>query len=137
VVLKLDGVDKNENEDSAVLHGLQAEKLQHDEGQKGASRQDGSQKILPHLQHPYAAQGNEITRPQTRGDICQLSKLADKFKTFYTNIKAEFKKIIWPKRDELVKETFVVIVICFIFGLVIFGMDTILAAALKLVAGAI
>ena len=57
--------------------------------------------------------------------------------TFFTNIKSEFKRIIWPKREELVKQTFVVIVVCFLFGLIIFGMDTVLAALLKFVAGVI
>ena len=66
-----------------------------------------------------------------------MKNFIDKIKTFYTNLKAEFVKIIWPKRDELIKQTFVVIVICAIFGLIIFGMDTGLAALLKLVAGII
>jgi len=66
-----------------------------------------------------------------------LKALIDKFKTFYTNIKSEFKKIIWSKKEELAKQTLIVIVICLIFGLVIFGMDTALAAVLKLVAGTI
>ena len=66
-----------------------------------------------------------------------MGKLIEKIKTFYTNLKSEFIKIIWPKRDELAKQTLVVIVICAIFGLVIFAMDTGLAAILKLVAGII
>ena len=66
-----------------------------------------------------------------------MKSIINKLKEFYTNIKAEFKKIIWPKRDELIKETLVVIVMCAIFGIIIFGMDTGLAVILKLVAGII
>jgi len=66
-----------------------------------------------------------------------LNAIKEKFMTFFTNIKSEFKRIIWPKREELVKQTFVVIVVCFLFGLIIFGMDTVLAALLKFVAGVI
>ena len=58
-----------------------------------------------------------------------------KVKTFFTNISAEFKKIIWPAKDVLVKQTVVVIVICAIIGAIIFGMDTGLASVLKFVAG--
>ena len=60
-----------------------------------------------------------------------------KFQTFYTNIASEFKKIIWPKRDELAKQTFIVIVICAIFGVLIFGMDAAFGVMLKLLAGTI
>lgn len=66
-----------------------------------------------------------------------MNAIKEKFMTFFTNIKSEFKRIIWPKREELVKQTFVVIVVCFLFGLIIFGMDTVLAALLKFVAGVI
>ncbi len=39
--------------------------------------------------------------------------------------KAEFKKIIWPKRNEVIKKTATVIVTSVIIGLVIFCMDTV------------
>jgi len=67
----------------------------------------------------------------------EKNALVTKIQTFYTNIASEFKKIIWPKRDELAKQTFIVIVICAIFGLLIFGMDTAFGAMLKVVAGTI
>ena len=66
-----------------------------------------------------------------------MKKLIEKLSVFFVNIKAEFKKIIWPKREELAKQTLIVIVICLMFGLMIFAMDTGLSAVLKLVAGVI
>ncbi|MBS4960705.1 MAG: preprotein translocase subunit SecE [Clostridiales bacterium] len=39
--------------------------------------------------------------------------------------KAEFHKIIWPKRDEVFKKTGTVIITSLIVGAVIFCMDTI------------
>ena len=63
-----------------------------------------------------------------------MNALTEKLKSFYTNIRAEFKKIIWPKKEELAKQTVIVIILCFIFGLLIFGMDTAFAALLKLAA---
>ena len=60
--------------------------------------------------------------------------IIEKLRRFYADIKSEFKKIVWPKRDELVKQTFVVIIICAIIGAVIFGMDSVFSAVLKIVA---
>ena len=67
----------------------------------------------------------------------EKNALVTKIQTFYTNIASEFKKIIWPKRDELAKQTFIVIVICAIFGALIFGMDAAFGAMLKVLAGTI
>ena len=36
---------------------------------------------------------------------------------------AEFKRIIWPSKEEIIKETVSVIVISLIFGLIIIGFD--------------
>ena len=36
---------------------------------------------------------------------------------------AEFKRIIWPSKDEIVKETLAVIVISLIFGCIVVGFD--------------
>lgn len=38
--------------------------------------------------------------------------------------KAEFKKIVWPNRKEVSKETTTVIIVSLLVGAVIFGMDT-------------
>jgi len=46
----------------------------------------------------------------------------------FTDYKAEFKKIIWPKRDELSKNTVSVIVTSLLMGVVIFCMDTVYTA---------
>lgn len=36
---------------------------------------------------------------------------------------AEFKRIIWPSKEEIIKETVSVIVISLLFGLIIIGFD--------------
>ncbi len=36
---------------------------------------------------------------------------------------AEFKRIIWPSRQEVIKQTITVIVISIILGLIIWGLD--------------
>lgn len=39
------------------------------------------------------------------------------------DVRSEFKKIIWPNRNDLAKKTITVIVTSLIFGLLIFVMD--------------
>ena len=63
--------------------------------------------------------------------------IISKLQTFYTNISSEFKKIIWPKKEELAKQTVIVIVICGLFGAVIFGMDAVFGALLKVLSSTI
>ena len=42
---------------------------------------------------------------------------------FFNNISSEFRKIVWPSRSELIKQTVVVIIISLVIGALIFGMD--------------
>lgn len=44
-------------------------------------------------------------------------------KSFFKGLKAEFKKIIWPDKNTIVKESGVVLVITVLLGLVIFAVD--------------
>ena len=44
----------------------------------------------------------------------------------YGEFKGEFKKIVWPSRKDLIKETTTVIITSVIFGVIICGMDAIL-----------
>jgi len=50
-------------------------------------------------------------------------------------LKAEFKKIIWPSRDKVVKESGVVLVISVVLGLVIFGVDILIKLGLGAILG--
>ncbi|MCI8342518.1 MAG: preprotein translocase subunit SecE [Firmicutes bacterium] len=45
--------------------------------------------------------------------------------------KAEFKKIIWPKKDEVVKKTATVVVTSLVIGVIIFCMDTVYNAGVS------
>ena len=44
-------------------------------------------------------------------------------KSFFKGIKSEFKRIIWPDRDSVTKETIAVVVVTVILGLIIAGLD--------------
>lgn len=44
-------------------------------------------------------------------------------KNWFKGLKAEFKKIIWPDRNSLVKETTAVLVVSVMLGAIIFVVD--------------
>ena len=47
--------------------------------------------------------------------------------------RAEFKKIVWPSKDETVKKTFTVVVVSLVMSVIIFGYDTIFTSCTDLV----
>ncbi len=53
-------------------------------------------------------------------------------KDTYHDYLGEFRKIVWPSRQDLVKKTVTVVITSLLFGLVIFVMDTIYSAGLQL-----
>lgn len=58
-----------------------------------------------------------------------------KIKTFARNIRAEFRKIVWPSRQSLVKQTVTVSITSLGLGLVVFCYDSIFSALLRLIVG--
>ncbi len=44
-------------------------------------------------------------------------------KSFFKGLKAEFKKIIWPNKDALIKQTTTVVIVTFILGVLIAAVD--------------
>ena len=53
-------------------------------------------------------------------------------KSWFKGLKSEFKKIVWPDKETLVKESAAVIVITVVLGLVIALVDTALKNGLGL-----
>ena len=51
---------------------------------------------------------------------------------FFKNLKSEFKKCTWPKREDLMKQSGLVIVVSLILGVVIAGIDWAIRYGLQL-----
>ena len=49
--------------------------------------------------------------------------LFEKLKKFFKNLKSEFKKIVWPNRSQLVKQTIAVLLISLLLGAFIWLID--------------
>jgi preprotein translocase subunit SecE len=62
-------------------------------------------------------------------------QLANKVKEFFTEVKIEIKKVVFPSRDELIGSTWVVIitvlVISMFLGLVDLGLSRLVGVALR------
>lgn len=52
--------------------------------------------------------------------------------SFFTNLKSEFRKCTWPKKEELVKQSALVIAVSVILGVVIAGIDWLIRYGLQM-----
>ncbi|MCK9251489.1 MAG: preprotein translocase subunit SecE [Clostridiales bacterium] len=53
-----------------------------------------------------------------------------KLKTFFVNLRAELKRVVWPDRKRLIQSTATVLAICVIVGVLLFVIDTVLSGTL-------
>ncbi len=56
------------------------------------------------------------------GDTANTKEKAPK-KSFFKGIKSEFKKIMWPDKEYLAKQSVVVVIACIALGIVIAALD--------------
>lgn len=54
---------------------------------------------------------------------------------YFKDAKAEFKKVVWPTPKATTNNTIVVIVVCLVAGLFIFGVDSLFAFLNRLILG--
>ena len=81
-------------------------------------------------------QTNEVkqTKPAPQAKTAKATKKGNDKDTF-ADYKAEFKKIVWPTRPEVVKKTATVVVTSLIVGAIIFCMDTVFTAGYSAIIG--
>ena len=80
----------------------------------------------------------DITKPtneEKKAKPTQAAAKKDNDKDTFADYKAEFKKIVWPTRLEVVKKTATVIVTSLIIGAIIFCMDTVFNAGYGAIIG--
>lgn len=75
--------------------------------------------------------GNEATKTADKQKSSEKAKGKNFFVEQFTIFKAEFKKIVWPSKNDLIKQTITVIVISLLFGAYISLADGIFAQALQ------
>lgn len=55
----------------------------------------------------------------------------DKFVTYFKGVKAEWGKITWPERKQVIAQTIIVLVIVIFFTIYTYGLDVIFRGILK------
>lgn len=79
------------------------------------------------------ASENELTVEEL---VAKTAKTANKKKeksTFFSSLRAEFKKIVWPTRQVLIKKSIAVLASSVILGVVIAVIDLIIRLGLELI----
>jgi preprotein translocase subunit SecE len=57
----------------------------------------------------------------------------NKLSQYVNDVQQELSKVSWPRREELVSTTGVVLFVCVIFSIFVFGIDVLLSRLLKLI----
>jgi preprotein translocase subunit SecE len=60
-----------------------------------------------------------------------VMRTARKMKQFFSSLKAELKRVVWPDRKKLVQSTATVLAICLMVGLLLFVIDSVLSGSLN------
>jgi len=63
----------------------------------------------------------------------KAGKFGKKIIKFFSDIKAELKKVIWPDRKKLIQSTVTVLAICAIMATLVYVIDKVLSASLEAV----
>jgi len=74
------------------------------------------------------------TPPKKRTSKDKISK-KNPLQSFFENVMAEFRKVVWPSRAELIKQTVVVVIISLVMGILIFIMDAAFGSLSAFVSG--
>lgn len=57
----------------------------------------------------------------------------NKITQYVNDVQQEISKVSWPRREELVSTTGVVLFACVLFSIFVFGIDVVLSRLLKLI----
>jgi preprotein translocase subunit SecE len=61
----------------------------------------------------------------------QKPNIGKRLLSFFSNLKAELKRVVWPDRKRLIQSTVTVLAICVLAGVTLFIVDSVLGAALN------
>lgn len=59
--------------------------------------------------------------------------MKEKLIGFFTDVAKEMKKVTWPRREELQESTLIVLVVCGVIALFVYGVDILVSNVLKVV----
>ena len=53
----------------------------------------------------------------------QKKKSGNRITRYFREVKSEMKKVVWPTKNQVVKNTLIVLAVVAIFGVIIYGLD--------------
>ncbi|HLF14000.1 MAG TPA: preprotein translocase subunit SecE [Bacteroidota bacterium] len=59
--------------------------------------------------------------------------MKEKIIAFFTDVSKEMKKVTWPRRAELQESTLIVLIVCGVIALFVYGVDIFVSNLLKFV----
>jgi preprotein translocase subunit SecE len=59
--------------------------------------------------------------------------MKEKIIAFFADVSKEMKKVTWPRREELQESTLIVLVVCGVIALFVYGVDIVVSNVLKVV----
>ena len=65
------------------------------------------------------------------GSLGWAPRKVRELKTFFTEVRAELKKVTWPSRQEVYTTTIVVLATTFFFGFYLWGLDLVFSQILS------
>ena len=60
-------------------------------------------------------------------------EMKEKIIAFFTDVSKEMRKVSWPRREELQESTLIVLIVCGVIALFVYGVDIFVSNILKLV----
>jgi preprotein translocase subunit SecE len=57
--------------------------------------------------------------------------MKEKIIAFFTDVVKEMNKVTWPKKDDLRDSTVVVLVVCLLIAVFVWGVDTLISGLLR------
>ena len=67
--------------------------------------------------------------------MANTEKKSSKIGTFFTGVKAEFTKIIWPTKDDIIKQTTAVVCVSVVSCLLIAALDYLFELGMNFITG--
>ena len=59
--------------------------------------------------------------------------MKEKIIAFFTDVSKEMRKVTWPRREELQESTLIVLIVCGVIALFVYGVDIVVGNILKIV----
>ncbi len=93
---------------------------------------ENEKKVAETAQASVAETKSETPAPKAAKPKKDKVKFTERVKKFWRDYKSEFKKIVWPSKEETTRNTVVVVATIVVFGVVIAILDFIFSKGLTL-----